>query len=101
MMVPGKEVSGEADTLEKIRKRIQALNETFNQESGKPYYVELSIGGVQMVCGSSLALDKVLSGADEKLYEAKEQEKTVQHKIKEKRKSVWTGFVRLYMQKKP
>ena len=71
MMVPGKEVSGEADTLEKIRKRIQALSETFNQESGKPYYVELSIGGVQMVCGSSLALDKVLSGADEKLYEAK------------------------------
>ena len=71
MMVPGKEVSGEADTLEKIRKRIQALNETFNQESRKPYYVELSIGGVQMVCGSSLALDKVLSGADEKLYEAK------------------------------
>lgn len=65
-----------------IRTKINQLSDELNATSGKPYYVEMSVGIKEFVCTRSLNLNDVLKEADELLYEDK----------KDKRKSCVKGI---------
>ena len=54
-----------------IHDRIILSSKMFNQNSDKPYYVELSIGYVVYMWNESLELNQMLSAADSMLYESK------------------------------
>lgn len=62
-----------------IRDRIILHSKTFNQDSDKPYYVDVSIGYAVFRWSEELELNQMLSAADLMLYESKAK----------KRKSVW------------
>ena len=62
------EKAEEADQIcEKIRERA----ESFNAGSGKPYYVECSLGYNAFVCDESVEIQDVLDQADRELYKSK------------------------------
>ena len=53
--------------------RIRELCDRYNNSSGKPYYVEISIGAISFLGGRYTNLQTVIKRADAKLYEAKQK----------------------------
>ena len=51
--------------------RIRELSEAYNASSGKPYYVELSLGLIEFDCAEDTDLSSLMQEADRLLYEAK------------------------------
>ena len=47
----------------------------FNEQSGKPYYVEISVGTIEFHCNLEVDLTEMIKRADEVLYEAKKLRK--------------------------
>lgn len=66
MMFLAESISAQ-ETIAKIKQNYEKLNET----SGKPYYVEISMGYTEFICGEDIVLGDLLKKADDTLYEAK------------------------------
>lgn len=62
-------------TGEDICKRIKMICDRFNVDSGKKYYVELSVGYSEFECNASIEIEKYLEIADEMLYEDKKEKR--------------------------
>lgn len=63
-----------------IRDRIILHSKMFNQDSDKPYYVEVSIGYAVFRWSEELELNQMLSAADLMLYESKAKKRKNVHK---------------------
>lgn len=61
----------EADFGETFRQRIKLACNRFNEKSGKPFLVEISLGITEFRPNSSTNVQQVISLADQQLYEAK------------------------------
>ncbi len=63
---------------DKIKDRIQKSMKEFNDQSDKPYYVNISIGVHEFVIDDTVEFEQVLTKADEELYiEKKEKKKRI------------------------
>lgn len=61
-----------SERLESIyRKRIKRETDSFNEKSGKPYLVTLSIGIYEFICDENTSLTQCMNTADAFLYEDK------------------------------
>ena len=61
----------EADFGETFRQRIRLACNRFNEKSGKPFLVEISLGITEFRPNISTDIQQVISLADQQLYEAK------------------------------
>ena len=64
-------IPGDACTGNAFIEQIRSANNTFNLQSEKPYYIEISIGFTQIVCEKDLLIAEEMKRADQALYEAK------------------------------
>ena len=65
----------EADFGEKFRERVKMACKLFNEKSGKPFLVEISLGIAEFCPNISTDIQQVISLADQQLYEAKKHRK--------------------------
>ena len=65
----------EADFGEKFRERVKMACKLFNEKSGKPFLVEISLGIAEFRPNISTDIQQVISLADQQLYEAKKHRK--------------------------
>ena len=65
----------DAGIREVILDRIKQYTDELNDESGKPYYVNLSVGICEFPNNSDLLLKDMLDQADDLLYEAKKKKR--------------------------
>ncbi|MBR4514185.1 MAG: GGDEF domain-containing protein [Lachnospiraceae bacterium] len=63
------------DKPEKILDRIRRYDDDLNEESGKPYFIDLSLGTSVFTCAPSLNIELVLHSADVALYENKKNKR--------------------------
>lgn len=56
---------------EELKLRISEIARAFNDDSEKPYYVELSVGATSFTCSSGTNLADLTKAADQNLYLAK------------------------------
>ncbi len=54
-----------------FRSRLKEAFDEYNSASGKPYYVEVSMGVAEFVCRQGLEISKIINDADRYLYEEK------------------------------
>ena len=54
-----------------FRARLKEAFEEYNQKSGKPYFVEASVGVTGFACRQGLEISKIINDADRYLYEEK------------------------------
>ena len=54
-----------------IEKSLKEKASAYNEISGKPYFVEMSVGGVELSCCENAEFSGIIEKLDEKLYEAK------------------------------
>lgn len=66
-------VSDEHDFVKHYGQRMKNAMEELNNGSGKPYYVEFSIGIIEFICSDNFELSHMLKEADAALYEAKRE----------------------------
>lgn len=66
-------VSDEKDFVNRYKQRMKQLMASLNENSGKPYYVEFSLGMIEFVCSESFDLSHMLKEADAALYDAKKE----------------------------
>lgn len=64
-------LSEETEFKEHVADCLQTLSQEFNSRSGKPFYVELSIGIYGFSCKEETDLNELLQKSDEMLYQAK------------------------------
>lgn len=70
-------VTSGSESFEDIfRKRVKLACRELNETSGKPFYVEVSIGIVPFVLKGDTDIQKVIAEADKNLYEAKKTRRT-------------------------
>jgi len=56
---------------DELKTRIKEECAAFNETSGKPYFVEISVGITSFVCRENLNIAKLTRAADDRLYEDK------------------------------
>jgi diguanylate cyclase (GGDEF)-like protein len=54
-----------------FRARFRDAFDEYNSTSGKPYYVEVSVGAADFTCRQGLEISKIINDADRYLYEEK------------------------------
>lgn len=69
-------VSDEKNFAHTYKKRMKQEMQKLNENSGKPYYVECSLGVIEFVCSDSFELSHMLKEADNALYAAKKERRT-------------------------
>ena len=63
---------------DKIKDRIQKSMKEFNDQSDKPYYVNISIGVYEFIINDTVEIEQILTKADAELYiEKKEKKKRI------------------------
>lgn len=63
---------------DKIKERIQRSMQAFNDQSDKPYYVNISIGLYEFIIDDTVEIEQILTKADAELYiEKKEKKKRI------------------------
>lgn len=72
-------VSDELEFVKHYKQRMKKAMEDLNNGSGKPYYVEFSIGMIEFICSDNFELSHMLKEADTALYDAKKERR---HSIK-------------------
>ncbi len=60
-----------------VRKRIAKATEIFNSSHDKPYIVRMSVGVYAFKCGTDIELSKILSQADNVLYDEKKKKVSI------------------------
>ncbi len=58
----------DASFATKVQEDIRALSAELNETSGKPYYVEMSVGVSEFECTGDMKIENLLSQADNALY---------------------------------
>ncbi|MBO4903538.1 MAG: GGDEF domain-containing protein [Lachnospiraceae bacterium] len=66
-------VLDEGESAESICEKIRATADTFNESSGKPFFIECSLGYNEFVCDETLNIQDVLDAADRELYKSKQK----------------------------
>ncbi|MBQ7067351.1 MAG: GGDEF domain-containing protein [Lachnospiraceae bacterium] len=66
-------ISDETGFVDNYKRHMKEEMEKLNASSGKPYYVECSLGVIEFVCSDSFELSHMLKEADNALYEAKRE----------------------------
>lgn len=61
-------------------RKIYERCEEYNQTSNKPYYVNISLGAVEFVCGEDIDFKEMIKHADDCLYQAKRERRKSIHK---------------------
>ncbi|MBD5465944.1 MAG: GGDEF domain-containing protein [Lachnospiraceae bacterium] len=69
-------VSDEADFVKCYKQRMKQEMAELNDGSGKPYYVEFSLGMIEFICSDNFELSHILKEADSALYDAKKERRT-------------------------
>lgn len=69
-------ITDEADSEGVLRKKIDEITATMNQENDKPYYVSMSVGVQHFVCSEEVDISEILEHADEQLYVYKQKKRT-------------------------
>lgn len=65
-----------ADTGDEKEQYVRAIRERceeFNRNAGKPYYVNISLGVTEFICGEDMDMKETLKKADKLLYQAKKK----------------------------
>ena len=70
----------EADYIQEVTSEINALCNTHNLQSNKPYLLSISVGGIAYEYTTTESLEALLSKADKLLYKEKRQKKEQQKK---------------------
>ncbi len=60
-------------TPEEILEEIREKYHYFNENSDKPYYIEMSVGAIEFVCDGQTAVSAMMNEADSYLYDAKKK----------------------------
>lgn len=60
-------------SLEDLKKGIKGAFDAENDISGKPYYIEMSLGYAEFICGQEHDLSAIIKKADDYLYSDKEK----------------------------
>lgn len=69
-------VTDEENYGQQIVPNIKAFAEEFNQNTDKPFYVEMSVGVYKFVCDSGMDLGELFKKSDAVLYEQKRSRRT-------------------------
>jgi diguanylate cyclase (GGDEF)-like protein len=56
------------DFAETVQNRINELSDELNETSGKPYFIEMSVGISEFICNENVKIEDLLSQADNSLY---------------------------------
>jgi diguanylate cyclase (GGDEF)-like protein len=65
-----------------FKAKFKAACEEFNSRSGKPYFVEASVGVTKFTCTQGLEISTIIGEADKYLYESKQlRRKTIRKKL--------------------
>ena len=64
-------------TIEDITNSLKTCQERVNEQSGKPYYIEFSIGLKSIICNNILDIEAEMSDADKELYKAKQNKRKI------------------------
>ena len=64
-------------TIEDITNSLKTCQDRVNEQSGKPYYIEFSIGLRSIVCNNILDIEAEMSDADKELYKAKQNKRKI------------------------
>ncbi len=72
MMFIQDEIHSAQDVIQRIKQNYKSLNE----QCGKPYYIEISVGYTEFTCEAELVLKELLNKADKTLYEAKKSRRS-------------------------
>ena len=60
-----------------IKDRIREVSDTVNNTSGKPYYINMSVGVVDFTCNPAIDFQSLLDQADNLLYKEKRNKNKV------------------------
>ena len=69
-------VTDEENYGQQIVPNIKAFAEEFNQNTDKPFYVEMSVGVYEFICDSGMDLGELFKKSDAVLYEQKRSRRT-------------------------
>ena len=69
-------ITEEAGFQEKLMGCLHTESERYNRASGKPYYVDISVGVARFTCQQGLEVSSIIAEADHYLYEAKRSRQT-------------------------
>lgn len=61
----------EPDFITNVQERIGELSDELNDNCGKPYFIEMSVGVSEFVCDSEVTMEDLISQADNSLYSNK------------------------------
>lgn len=64
-------LTDEEDFENRILREFEKYGKAFNEESDKPYYVEMSLGIHECICSEDVEFEEMLKKSDELLYQAK------------------------------
>ncbi len=62
--------------IQRFKENIKKNTKKYNESSGKPYYVEMSTGGVEITGNNGIDFSDLIARADELLYEAKKSRRS-------------------------
>ena len=65
----------EPSLIGNFKKKLQALLNELNETSGKPYFIDLSVGVKELICHQNVDLKNILKEADKILYADKRNKK--------------------------
>lgn len=68
--------AGGGDEKEKYIRQVRELCGEYNETAGKPYYLNVSLGATEFICGGDIDFQEMLRHADEFLYEAKKKRRS-------------------------
>lgn len=63
------------DAVDQLKEELKKQEDLLNSTSGKPYYIECSIGLISFDCTAKISVEDLMIQADEKLYENKKQKR--------------------------
>ncbi len=64
-------LSDEENFAESVQKQFEDVGNEFNENSDKPYYIEISLGIHECICSEDVNFDEMMKKSDELLYKAK------------------------------
>ncbi len=61
----------EPDFVTYVQERINELSDELNENCGKPYFIEMSVGVSEFICDTDVKMEDLISQADNSLYSNK------------------------------
>lgn len=61
----------EETIIDQLKSRIRVHTDALNNDSDRPYYIEMSYGYTTFICGDDIVLEDMIKLADHSLYESK------------------------------